>query len=327
MKRRDFLRLSAGTLLASQLPKPLFADKVGRKIEAPTSLNIRKIEIPVGIKKPFAALHISDTHLTKVDDRDVERKIMLAASRARWFSKAEHYLDEAIHYARANKLMLIHTGDLIDFVSEANLDAAAMHYRDNDWFVSAGNHEYSLFVGEAKEDEAYKKQSYDKVQENYPNDLTFYSQVVNGVNFVSIDDVYYNVTERQHELVANEMKRGLPVVLLCHVPFYTPKHCQYELKRNNGSCGYLTGAPLEITSKYATDTSLPEEEQWRNRSVQQRADKATLDFIAWLKEQPLLKGILCGHMHYFYEERFSKTAMQYTVGATYNGDAYLVRFK
>ena len=56
-------------------------------------------------------------------------------------------------------------------------------------------------------------------------------------------------------------------------------------------------------------------------------DKATLDFIAWLKEQPLLKGILCGHMHYFYEERFSKTAMQYTVGATYNGDAYLVRFK
>jgi UDP-2,3-diacylglucosamine pyrophosphatase LpxH len=252
---------------------------------------------------------------------------MLAASRARWFSKAEHYLDEAIHYARANKLMLIHTGDLIDFVSEANLDAAAMHYRDNDWFVSAGNHEYSLFVGEAKEDEAYKAQSYNKIQDAYPNDLTFCSRVVNGVNFVSIDDVYYNVTERQHELVANEMKRGLPVVLLCHVPFYTPKHCQYELKRNNGSCGYLTGAPLEITSKYATDTSLPEEEQWRNRSVQQRADKATLDFIAWLKEQPLLKGILCGHMHHFYEERFSKTAIQYTVGATYDGDAYEVLFR
>ena len=327
MKRRDFLRLSAGTLLASQLPKPLFADKVGRKIEAPTSLNIRKIDIPVGIKKPFAALHISDTHLTMVDDRDVERKIMLAASRARWFSKAEHYLDEAIHYARANKLMLIHTGDLIDFVSEANLDAAAMHYRDNDWFVSAGNHEYSLFVGEAKEDEAYKAQSYNKIQDAYPNDLTFCSRVVNGVNFVALDDVYYNFTERQHELMEAEMKRGLPVVMLIHVPIYTPKHAQHELESNGGKCAYMTGAPLEMTSKYQCDPSLPADQQWRNRSVQQFSDKPTLDFIAWLKEQPLLKGILCGHMHHFFEERFSKTAIQYTVGATYDGDAYEVLFR
>ncbi len=327
MKRRDFLRFSAGTLLASQLPKPLFADKVGRKIEAPTSLNIRKIDIPVGIKKPFAALHISDTHLTMVDDRDVERKIMLAASRARWFSKAEHYLDEAIHYARANKLMLIHTGDLIDFVSEANLDAAAMHYRDNDWFVSAGNHEYSLFVGEAKEDEAYKAQSYNKIQDAFPNDLTFCSRVVNGVNFVALDDVYYNFTERQHELMEAEMKRGLPVVMLIHVPIYTPKHAQHELESNGGKCAYMTGAPLEMTSKYECDPSLPADQQWRNRSVQQFSDKPTLDFIAWLKEQPLLKGILCGHMHHFFEERFSKTAIQYTVGATYDGDAYEVLFR
>ena len=115
--------------------------------------------------------------------------------------------------------------------------------------------------------------------------------------------------------------------MLCHVPLYTPKHCQHELKRNDGRCGYLTGAPLEITSKYATDTSLPAEEQWRNRSVQQRADKPTLDFIAWIKEQPLLKAILCGHMHRFFEERFSPTAIQYTVGATYQGDAQVIHFR
>ena len=139
MKRRDFLRLSAGTLLASQLPKPLFADKMERTVDAPTSLNIRKIEIPVGIKKPFAALHISDTHLTMVDDRDVERKIMLAASRARWFSKAEHYLDEAIHYARANKLMLIHTGDLIDWKGQANFDLVKYVVGGNYTFVEQEN--------------------------------------------------------------------------------------------------------------------------------------------------------------------------------------------
>lgn len=57
------------------------------------------------------------------------------------------------------------------------------------------------------------------------------------------------------------------------------------------------------------------------------AGQPTLDFIAWLKEQPLLKGILCGHMHRFFEERFSETAVQYCVGATYKGDAQVVHFK
>ena len=45
------------------------------------------------------------------------------------------------------------------------------------------------------------------------------------------------------------------------------------------------------------------------------------------KKGPLLKGILCGHMHRFFEDRFSSTAIQYTVGATYNGDAQVVHFK
>ena len=48
--------------------------------------------------------------------------------------------------------------------------------------------------------------------------------------------------------------------------------------------------------------------------------------IAWLKEQPLLKAILCGHCHSFYEERFSPTAMQYTVEAGYKGGAYEIEF-
>ncbi|MBO7608640.1 MAG: hypothetical protein J6S96_00355, partial [Muribaculaceae bacterium] len=83
----------------------------------------------------------------------------------------------ARRYAKEHDLMLLHTGDLIDFVSEANLDAAARHYLEGDWFVSSGNHEFSQYVGEAKEDEAYKQQSYQKVQEAYPNDLTFCSRV------------------------------------------------------------------------------------------------------------------------------------------------------
>ena len=57
------------------------------------------------------------------------------------------------------------------------------------------------------------------------------------------------------------------------------------------------------------------------------SDAATLEFVAWLREQPLLKAILAGHMHRFFEERFSPSAMQYVVGATYLGAAQVVHFK
>ncbi|MEI3531129.1 MAG: hypothetical protein V8Q65_02400 [Bacteroidaceae bacterium] len=70
---------------------------------------------------------------------------------------------------------------------------------------------------------------------------------------MAIDDIYYNVTEHQHELVEQEMKKGLPVVFFCHVPLYTPKHAEYAMKRNNHGAAYVTGAPLSITSTYKSN--------------------------------------------------------------------------
>ena len=321
LPRRSFLRLGAGVLAAAELPRAAWAKR------APLApLELKPIEIAAGASKPFGAVHVSDTHIVRADKRDDARKITLAANRtfAPW---GEHYLDEAIRAAEAAGEMLIHTGDLIDFVSAANLDMAEGHFAGHDWFASAGNHEFSQYVGEAKEDAAYKSASYARVQSAYPNDLTFASRVINGVNFVAVDDVYYYFTESQHAMMEEEMKKGLPVVMICHVPLYTPEFCKSELEINKGNCAYLTGVPEEITSKYDPGKTYPAGEEWRYRKVQQKADKPTLDFIAWLKEQSLLKAILCGHCHRFFEERFSPTAIQYAVDATYHGGAQVVHFK
>ena len=217
LPRRSFLRLGVGVLAAAELPRAAWAKR------APLApLELKTIEIAAGASKPFGAVHVSDTHIARADRRDDARKITLAANRtfAPW---GEHYLDEAIRAAESAGEMLIHTGDLIDFVSAANLDMAEGHFAGHDWFASAGNHEFSQYVGEAKEDAAYKAASYARVQSAYPNDLTFASRVVNGVNFVALDDVYYNVTARQHELFKAEVEKGLPIVMLCHVPFYGPR--------------------------------------------------------------------------------------------------------
>ena len=146
------------------------------------------------------------------------------------------------------------------------------------------------------------------------------------MNFVSLMNGYYYVTEYQLERMKEEVKRGLPIVLLCHVPLYTPKHCERNLKSNNNYASYLMGTPREITSNFRLNDRYPAD-HWKQCRKQQYSTDTTLEFVAWLKEQPLLKAILCGHCHHFFEEQFSPTAVQYAVGAGYLGAAYEIEFK
>ncbi|MBQ9127095.1 MAG: hypothetical protein IJY15_04955, partial [Thermoguttaceae bacterium] len=62
------------------------------------------------------------------------------------------------------------------------------------------------------------------------------------------------------------------------------------------------------------------------RREQQKPDATTVEFLDWLREQSLLKAILCGHLHYYWQGAFSKTATQYVVGANYSGAAYEIDF-
>lgn len=326
MKRREFIQLCGGFILALQLPERSYAHLMEPSLAADSLKEIKKLTIKVGATAPIKVLHISDTHLTRVDSRDNERKHTLAAKRGSAFPDAEKYFDAAIDYARKNDLMLMHTGDLQDFVSEANLDYIAKHLNPEQWYTAAGNHEFSQYVGEAKEDAAYKAQSYDKVQAAFPNDLTVASRVINGVNFVAIDNVYYYVTSEQHQALKREFAKGLPVVLMCHIPFYTPEHCIDTLKRQNGRTSYMVATPPQIINDYRTNPNNPVSDNYRNRLVSTPIDPATQAFYDWLKEQPLLKAIICGHMHEFYEERFSPSAVQYTVGANYFGYAHEIEF-
>ena len=212
MDRRDIIKVSgtaaAGLAIAGCVPKsgstgstssPTgqdFSDRITRETDAFPPLNIKEITVRVGATKPFDVMHVSDTHLTRSDDRDDERKAWLAARRTRYMGYGEHYLDEAIRHANAHGMYMMHTGDMIDFVSEANLDLTAKQMLAADWFASAGNHEYSKYVGEAREDEAYKADSREAVQGAFPNDLTFASRVASHYAPISTRWSGYGATDR-----------------------------------------------------------------------------------------------------------------------------------
>ncbi len=320
MNRRRFLQLGACAGLTTCLSQ--FEDFFTTRAEAEEArqaLKIVKYSVKVGAEKPFTALHISDTHLTFADERETERKQKLAESRLRYFGKAEKNLAAAADYAKEKNAILLHTGDMIDFVSEKNFEYVADFYGQPDQaahFVSSGNHEFSHYLGEAKEDEAYKLQSFDRVQRAFPNDLRFASHIVNGVNFVAFDDVYYYVADDLIDRMKAEVDKGLPIVTMCHIPFYTPGLYKFMLEDRKERCAYVTGVPEEAIKSYS-------QEKYRS----QAGNEATLQFVNWLREQKLVKALLCGHLHVNYEDEFSETARQFVVGGNFKGDAFEFSFE
>ncbi|MGN0930998.1 MAG: metallophosphoesterase family protein [Thermoguttaceae bacterium] len=303
LNRRDFLKLSA-SLCASSAILLTDYDSTSKGADALDDLKIERHTLNVGAERPFTAVHISDTHITFSDTRDTERTQKLAESRSKYFSKAERFFLASAEYAKQKDALLLHTGDMIDFLSEKNLEYVKNFYDQtgNDArFVSAGNHEYSHYLGEAKEDEAYKAQSFDRVQKSFPNDLRFASKIVNGVNFVAFDDVYHYVADNIIELFEKEVEKGLPIVTLCHVPFFTPELYRVQMEEKKERFSYLLGAP--DTKRESSDR-----------------------FLSWLKTQPLFKAHLSGHLHYNHVCQFSDRATQYVVGGNFQGCLYEFNF-
>lgn len=250
---------------------------------------LKNYVLDIGLGHEVNILHASDTHLTCCDERDNERKNLLAQKRSKVFPTNEKDFDEMISLSNELKLPLIHTGDLIDFVSEKNLDKAREFSDSCDNFVCAGNHEFSLYVGEAWEDADYRNQSLEKVQKSFNNNIRFDSRIIDGVNFVAIDNSYYLFDEWQLDALKKEAGKGLPIVLMLHDPIFEKGYYDF-LMDGTRPCAYLVAAPEEFMKVY------PE-----NRYRQQKADKPTLQTVEYIETSGKISAILAGHMHTDYE--------------------------
>jgi UDP-2,3-diacylglucosamine pyrophosphatase LpxH len=277
-------------------------------------LNIKKIRLNPGLARPLRFLHVSDTHLSYADERDDERKLKLAQERSRLFEQGTgrcmKYLKEAIDYAKRHCDLLIHTGDVIDFVSRLNLDLAKEALANTECFFVAGNHEFSKYVGEAFEDETYKMDSMPLVQKVFRNNLRFDSMVIGGLNLVGMDNVYYHFIETQYGWLRMEVDKGLPILLMLHVPLYTPElYHESMVTRGEGNAGIM-GCPEERLKSYPED-----------RYIQQHPNELDMEMIDYITAQPLIKAVFTGHKHYYHESSLSSGIKQYVAGAHFEGDA------
>lgn len=304
MQRRTFLKSLAGTgalIATSQLPS-WGKDRPEVFPERGTCerLSLSYAVVNIGLERPFSVLHLTDSHLAAAYPEENEKKQRLHIRRTQTFGgHQEEALRDALDWAKGRVDYIVHTGDLIDWQSEENFDLVRKYFGEG-VIGSVGNHEFNpdMWLSEPAEEhtEAFKDLTRARIQEVYPFDVRFASQVANGVNFVTLDDVYGYVTQEQVDQFKEEVKKGLPIVLCMHVPFFTDNIWRAD-KRFWLNTGKMNG-----------DGALPEPS---GDYKMQLEDPVTRDFIGWLKQEPLLKCILAGHLHISVEDQFSPTCRQY----------------
>ena len=149
----------------------------------------------------------------------------------------------------------------------------------------------------------------------FGNDLTVASRVIGGANFVAFDNARNQVREETIVRVKAEFEKGLPVVLMCHIPpFYTMK-----FRENSRKSKKIIGVGMGGDPASFDKMRLP-------GNPADGHDAKTRAFYDWLRARKDLKAILCGHTHYAEIDDFSETAKMYVAGGNYEGRAYEITF-
>ncbi len=236
-------------------------------------IRLEPISIHVGLEKPVRVLHITDVHISLADASDGEDMIAHAASRREVFFREarfperdpQSYLEEAMALGAAFDATVI-TGDVIDFVSNANLRAAKRILAGRDFMFCAGNHEFCPKVG-VPDSFDRRVELYPVITEVFGTDISFESRVIGGVNLISADNSYFIWSEEQIKRFDAELERGLPIVVFSHTP-------------PDDACMLHSPSHRDL---------VPTEE------VRER----TLRFHERLIAHPLVKGFVAGHWHRF----------------------------
>ena len=269
------------------------------------SLHIIKTTVPLGIGHAVRFLHITDTHIA-LDDPGKE------TDRYTCFDHdfpgcSQTYFQMACRYAAENHIPMLNTGDFFDFLSERNFAFADTYLRPTDTIYAAGNHDFCHCVGAAKEDYAYKWEQIRRSAPHLPNNLYFYSRLIDGVNFVTLDNSYYLMTDGQTELLRAEAARGYPIVLGIHTPLFTGEQADRVLANGN-PCAYMVGAPQVYLDRYPAD-----------RRAQQTPDEATRRAVAYIESEPMIRLIVAGHIHLNSEATLPGGTLQITTDGSYTG--------
>ena len=300
MKRRSFLKGTtalSGLGLTSSCLGNTNKKKINKPLEVCATIEQQKVSfyaetINVSIK----VIHIADTHLFKDDERGIPYQ-EYSGRMAKAYNQTIHFqtqkvtnpevaFEEALAYARAvhaDVITLI--GDIFSFPSEAAIEWVLWKLKETaiPYIYIAGNHDwhYEGMEGtlESLRDTWIEKRLLPLYQGNNPLMAAY---EIKGIRFIAIDNSTYQINEDQLTFFKEQVEKGLPIVLLVHIPMYAPGK-QISFGCGNPNWGAATDRNYELEKR----------PKWPESGHTQ----TTLSFHKQVFNAPNLLGIFAGHIH------------------------------
>lgn len=257
-------------------------------------MKVSKVTLQLGLPRPLNIAHLTDIHLCLADQRD-PHLIKHAQARGKVFyeeagcpsERPEEMFAKAMALSEETCDLTVITGDILDFVSQANLDASDAILRHHDYMFTAGNHEFCPQVG-IPDSHARRIDMYQDLQTHYKGSMFFQSRVMDGVNLIAMDNSYYFFSDLQIQALKKEIEKGLPILLFFHVPLTEPILNLQYFHKDLVPDGYM-----------------------------QKKTNEMLDLIA---SCPLIKAEFSGHWHVRRESIFRDAVPEYVTPGCFKGE-------
>ncbi len=282
-----------------------------------------------GLAKPLTLLHITDSHVTVADageasDPSYGSRMDKAygSERVHWRTGKKalpmaHFLDLLAMAKDRHVDLVALTGDIVNNPSASSVRFIRKALDDTGirWLYIAGNHDWH-YEGLPGSDDALRAHwTRERLLPLYAGRDPMASSVqIGGINFVMIDNSTYQVSAGQLAFYEKEIARGLPTVLLMHIPVYTPAHAGAN---PSDCCGHPAwgweadrGFAIERRERWSRDGNL----------------KSTRDFVDRVGRPGNLVAVLAGHTHKACADQLSESAVQYIGQAGCTGGSRLVTF-
>ena len=299
MKRRNFIGVSALASLGMAANAPASEGDQGKvtNLRGTFSTNDNRAAIVTSASvKPTKVFHITDTHLSMDDARgapyqEYSKRMASAYKSNSHFQTGEHYSAEesfelTLEVAKKERVdFLAFTGDTFSFPSETAVEWVQQKLAETEipYAYIAGNHDwhYEGMQGSSQElrDTWTVKHLTPMYQGNHP---LYAAYDFNGIRFVCIDDSTYEILPEQLEFFRAQVKSGLPLLLLMHIPIYMPGR----------TLGFGCGHP-KWGAKTDRNYEVERREKWRKEGH----TKVTMDFCEEAFNAPNLLAVLAGHTH------------------------------
>ena len=191
------------------------------------------IKIP-DYKDSLKIMQITDAHISIADEKESDLMKYGERMHKAYMNPRKHYfqdlnkttfeyLDDLLLKAKNEDIdLLLLTGDIVNFPSGVSVKYVYDRLMKTGipWLYISGNHDWH-YEGMNGSLDSLRKTWIDRSLLPLYKGLNplFYSTIINGINFVGIDNSTGQVNDRQVAFLKDQLKRKEPIVLISHIPY------------------------------------------------------------------------------------------------------------